>query len=440
MKTLHIIFSFVLLFFPVKIHASGKAPHDHVCSSEDISVLEITLSKVIPKQGDKINIKAKIYNGGWAPASNVRVRFCQEDKKKKRIPLGNHHIIKEIDVDSVVTLVNEWFVPQNGFYKIIVIIDPDNKLSDNDTNEAYIEAPVVVKDLYFEFRSSLKSIRYGNIAVYASKKDIGYWIDRGVIPTDWKAGYCNSSWSEEQFVDDWSSAVKDGFPAICIDEFSGLDPEKDDVVKKLNSALIKTKQKCPDLFIIACNAGYLNEKSCGESYKIGADLIMPERYHSSFAQDYAFDANWKIAKKAGIADKTIFLLGTGYRCTTWQELLRQIKYIKKLAPEMPGLGFYKNYPLHLYEAADRYCYEYFIKPVVWIKDISSSKATLTNVGGMDAEDVSIEFFSHEPERGGEKLGSKRIELLKVGEEKEVEIPIKARHLLIVPSEYYTVLN
>jgi len=424
-----LILILIFLFSVIKGEAEESLPDLFIST---------TLSKALPKQGDSITIKAKVHHQGEKPVSEVVVCFFQEDKTGELIPLGEKHLVEEIKANNFVTLTQRWSVPKNSFYKIWVVIDPDNKIKEKDesNNKDYFEVPVVAKELHFHYWSCPKSTRYVTIKMLIEKEEIDYWRERGVIPAAWKAGFCNAKWSEEQFVDSWSSAVKEGFPAIAIDEFGEGAP----VDRRMDSALIKTKEKCPDLFITLWTPGLGGTKEATEAYKKGADLVLIEKYISSFASYYDFDSQWEMVKKIGIANKTLFTLGFGRWITTEQELLRQIKYIKKLSPEMPGLSFFSSAPDYLLEFADRFCYDYFIKPVIWVENISSGKATITNIGGMDAEEIKINFFSKKPEEGGGEIGSKRIESLKAGEERIIEISSETKHLLIVPSEHYTVLD
>jgi|GEM_PF-1353953 len=444
MKKENFLIGFFLLFlFTPNIRSEELLP-DLFITTADFSNSDVTLSKALPKGGDKITIRAKIHNKGETSCSDITVCFFREDRTKKTIPIGGKHTIEKIEPDKFVMLTQEWLVPKNGFYKIIVVIDPDNKIKEKDknNNKCYFEVPVVSKELHFHYWACPKSTRYVTIKMFSKKnEEKEYWENRGVIPAAWRGGVCQGKYGwneEEQFINYWGTVITSGYPAIAIDEFIEGNP----ICKIMFSALIKTKEKFPNLLITLATPGLSGSEESADAYRKAADLVLIERYFSSFIMYYGFNTQWEMAKKMGIADKTLFTLGLSITEQSWitteQELLRQIKYIKKLAPEMNGLSFFGWTTEHLYESIDNAIFAYYIKPVIWIKSISSDKATITNIGGMDAENIGIEIFSEEPKKGGERIDLKKIEFLKVGEEKTIEI--SSKYLSVVPSEHYTILE
>lgn len=465
--------------------APGESLPDLYLSTAEFDKSDITLSESVPQQGDKIDVRAKIHNQGSKPASNIVVRFYQECKGRKRA-LGKRHRIAEIGTNNFVSLTQEWSVPANGFYKISAAIDPDNRIEETEeaNNEASLDVPVTAKKLYIHYWHCPESTRYvTSVMTGGGKRDTEYWKGRGVIPVEWKPGYGYSNWTEEQFVTRWSS-VNDGNQGIAIDEFGDTDAVGD----RLAAALVKTREKCPNYCIIVWAAGLGGTSSIEAYKKAGVDYLIAETYCSFFGDySYRFDGYWDAARKHGLTDQMVFALALYAsrkyaRITTEQELLRQVRYIKKLAPEMKGVAFFSNAPDHLFASADKAVYDYYIKPVVWVKksiglpgqsatehtrnntssniiasvrlimaDITErlrhycygsprDRISVINVGGMDAENVRMDFFSGESEKGGAKVGSLLIKHLRVGQELRVAIPPEAVRAAVVPSPYYTVLN
>ena len=432
-----VIFSSMVLF---SLEVRGSAPEslpDLVMSTEDIADSDIFLSKTLPTQGDEILVKARIHNKGERSALGVEVCFYQQNREGDTTLIGEKHLIDEITTNSYITLTQLWIAPQNDFYKITVVMDPDHKLKEKDesNNKACFNVPVVARELFFHYWSCPESTRYVTIRK-VEYNEMAYWKERGVLPVRWMWGVQWPDATEEKYVKLWSTfAQKQGYSGIAIDEFGALDGPKN---HWMNSAIVKAKKNSPDLFISAWITGL--SEGAARAFETGADLVLVECYIASYLNYQKFDKTWAMAKKMGIADKTLFTLGFKNWVTTEQEVVRQIRHIKKTAPEMPGLSFYQSGPEHLHKAADQAVYDYFIKPVIWVNDLSSDKATIKNVGGIDAEDITMNFLSRKPKKGGKMIGSGRIDSLTSGAERMITIPAGTGYVLVLPNENYTVLD
>lgn len=112
--------------------------------------------------------------------------------------------------------------------------------------------------------------------------------------------------------------------------------------------------------------------------KGGVDYILvegysnlPKTYPQSWAIDMAgVDARIAKARSWGMITHTIPWLGeiiandqypAGHVLTA-KDLERQIEHYRKVAPEMPGVAFYNDTNPALARAADRLCWEYYVKP------------------------------------------------------------------------------
>jgi hypothetical protein len=152
----------------------------------------------------------------------------------------------------------------------------------------------------------------------------------------------------QQLADYWSSASQQGYGGIAIDEFGHMDKETD---AKMLEALALIDMKCPKLFIAIWHAGALTSDLV-RSYKEHADLVMLETYFSG--QDdlsRRFQENLLMARDGGILGKTVFALGindkdarVGGALKAWanspEELKAQMEWIRKNAPEMPGVALF----------------------------------------------------------------------------------------------------
>lgn len=425
----------VCLFFSVLAGAEESLP-DLCISTNDFVNSDVTLSKALPKEGDRVTIRAKVHNKGDLLCSDIGVQFCLENSRKEVTVIGEK-TVETIAAGGVVEVTQEWNLPQNGFYKVLVVIDPADKIKEKDksNNKAFFEVPVLAKDLHVYYWVCPKSNRYVT-SLMPGKEGANYWAERGVIPTKSREGFIQWNWTEEQFANTWPPPEKEGWGGIAIDEFGDTGPLGD----RMAAALIKTKERYPNLYIVVWAAGLGGASSIEAYRKAKVDLLIAETYCYGFPVYGKFDAYWKQAQKYGLTDRLVFAIAFGSDCTTEQELVRQVKYIKKLAPEMKGVGFFTEAPAHLYASADKAVLDYYVKPVIWVKNIGLTEAIITNIGGMDAGEVDIEFLSGKQEEGGKNLGVTKLNRLKAGSEVSLKIPSGTKNVLIVPKEHYTVLE
>lgn len=410
---------------------------DLYLSTAEVATSDITFSKSLPKQGEMIEIRARIHNKGEKPASSVEVKFFQEDREKEIILLGTE-TVKKVSPGSSALARHKWQTPGNGFYNIVVIIDPQEKVSDDDrsNNRASVEVPVVNRDLYFHFWNIPRSNRYIQSIMADKKEDQEYWLNRGVIPCRGASGYQHASHTEDEFFRGWSGDPEWGSsPGLVIDEFGGAD---DGIDKRMARALVRTRKKRPDLYIAVWDAwGILND-TLAESYVKAADLVINEQYRDYFGEYFFFDEAWKIIQKQGLVDRAVIGISPypNLWITTEQELRSQIRYIRKLAPEMPGVSFFGSPRPHLAEPIDRAIRDYHLMPVLFVKKMSGETATISNIGGMDAKEIELRFYTGDK---SEQLGTLTLDL-KAGEAKPVKLPPWTKHVEFVPRDDYTILD
>ena len=177
------------------------------------------------------------------------------------------------------------------------------------------------------------------------------WLERGVVPLRWKGGWCYRDWSEDELCRHFSDAEEAGHVGIAIDEWGGGNQEFD---QKMGRALLRTREAHPDLFIAVWCFGLFRMR-VAEYLRDVADVVMIERYVDGATPDeFAvwFNAPIRVAREAGILHKTVFALGIndkappeefkkhGAWANTPAELEAQMRWIRKNAPEMPGIAFF----------------------------------------------------------------------------------------------------
>jgi hypothetical protein len=151
-----------------------------------------------------------------------------------------------------------------------------------------------------------------------------------------------------------------------IDEFGfdyggGMDEKSAQVLRQ-------TKLKKPELALAVFDMRGPIPKVLAEAYHDVADLVLMESYMDN-QRHYWFAAiqAWS-ARKYGILPKTIMVLGVGKGgnpgedwAETKEELEEQIRFVRMIAPESPGVGFFGGTP-ELLQDADALSAHFFDYP------------------------------------------------------------------------------
>lgn len=175
-------------------------------------------------------------------------------------------------------------------------------------------------------------------------------------------------------------------PVMMIDEF-GFD-YGGQLDQKAAQILRQTKSKKPDLALAVWEMRGPIPQVLAETYRDVADLVMLESYVGSQRQYWWIASQVWSARKYGILPKTIIVLGVGKGgnpgenwAETKEELEQQIRFVRLIAPESPGVGFFAGTP-ELLASADALCARFFHLP--------------TNGSGLPAEvrDLARTFSRH----------------------------------------------
>ena len=300
-----------------------------------------------------------------------------------------------------------WRPERTGYYDVAFEVEnPDLRVTRR--------VPVVDHDMYFVWFGAPKEFRWCNVPTTVKVEDRAWWLRRGALPCAWKGGICYKDRSVDQFVKSWGDS-----PWIGIDEVGGPGEATDKFIEAWRR-LRKTK---PDQFVLVWFMGA--HRYWGE-IKDEVDLFVPEIY-LNYATNHLgrFDAYFRVAREAGVMDHVIPGLGINQVLTkdktrvtvspTEADVLRQIRYVKRTAPELHGIGFFTSYSCApgVAEYADRCCEDYFIRPVLTLshpraplrvaplpgKAARRLRADVRNIGGMDASAVWVEWRWGEADTG-----------------------------------------
>jgi hypothetical protein len=151
-------------------------------------------------------------------------------------------------------------------------------------------------------------------------------------------------------------------PVVMIDElgfdYGGL------MDQKASTVLRQAKQKRPDLSLAVYQMRGPIPQVLAETYRDVADLVMFESYLHSQKSYWSIAMQVWSARRYGILPKSIVVLGVakgGQPGEDWaetkEELEQQIRFVRMIAPESPGIGFFGGTP-ELLKSADELCVRY----------------------------------------------------------------------------------
>jgi hypothetical protein len=228
----------------------------------------------------------------------------------------------------------------------------------------------VIAFTYIGGKYDPKQLRSVTFIEPTQPKDWQYWAPRGV------ASAVGHTWFDllrnpaDKAVDILAGGDYGGNPkpVVSIDEF-GFDygGETDG---KAAAILRATKHKRPGLGLAVWEMRGPIPKVLGDAYRDVVDLVTLESYLKD-KDDYWFAAaQVQSARIHGLLSKTIVALGIGkggnpgeeWACTK-AELEQQVRFVRMIAPEAPGIGFYSgsDWP-ELLAKADELSSRYFDLP------------------------------------------------------------------------------
>ena len=189
------------------------------------------------------------------------------------------------------------------------------------------------------------------------------------------------------------------------------------------------KKERPDAFLAVWSCGALTTPAAN-AYRRDADLVMLECYVNysrrafsthSFS-DY-ISQRVKMARRMDVLEKCVVGLGITSELggITPAELRSQIEYCRLIAPECPGIAWFRyggpeRVEPEILRMADEAAVEYFIRPCLMVSDEEVQYApgspvnpgrlsvNIHNIGAMDATNLSVAFYDGHPDQGGRLLG------------------------------------
>lgn len=292
-----------------------------------------------------------------------------------------------------------WTPAADGWYDLAFTSEPPG----GPPLRLALRVPVTARPTYFLWFGAPKRFQWCNVPTTVDTRVPAqgeWWLRRGALPCAWRGGVCYPKWTVEQFRQSYEST-----PWIAIDEVGGLD----ETGQKILTAVRAHKQRYPE----GCRAvWFIGAHEYWKDYADCVDLFVPEVYLNYGGNHLgAIDRALRATRAADVTDQMIPGLGINIIydkekrprvSPTKEDVLRQIRYLKTVAPELRGVGFFTSDSAApgVAEYADQLCEEYYLRPVLSLVEgslqarVADGQVTLSalvrNCGGMTAPGVSVQ--------------------------------------------------
>lgn len=208
-------------------------------------------------------------------------------------------------------------------------------------------------------------------ATYAHSADWRYWSGRGGIAATaktWQSLLTNTTVEQGVAILAGIDFKDNPRPLLAIDEF-GFD-EGGESDQKSAEILEAFKKQKPHVSLGVYQMRGPVPKVLAETYKRVVDLLMMECYVGDVKDYWWIASQLHAARLHGLLEKSIALIGLGVGgqsgenwVATKEELERQIRFIRLVAPESPGVGFFKGkVDPELTAYADELCERFYSIP------------------------------------------------------------------------------
>jgi len=236
---------------------------------------------------------------------------------------------------------------------------------------------------------------YQNLETSANK--IGFsnnwWLERKVLPLVWMGTWYGGYSSVEEYFRYYVPLAEQGFAGMVLDEIFAPD-EKFPQNHLIFEACRLIKERYPRFFIAVHACGGPAQSTIEAAQKGYIDLILPEFYtYVPKGGGPGKDGIYRMLQSyraGGVLEKVVPHFGWIYsengEGMTPESLESLIRFVRKLAPETPGICLYTHFPLtseiiDLLKAVEQLTYKYFIEPApkVQIKITPFSKTLSSKV-------------------------------------------------------------
>ena len=403
---------------------------------------------LLPKEGQDVSITVRAQCAG-------RVSAAAEALLSIRTEDGDQVASEKLSLSrkgSCAEASYTWSSDRNGLYTVRVVLDPENKVAEQDEkdNTAELILPVIVKgkcrDLHFPWYREYENGRWSTCVTSAGTDSEKHQrlAERGVIPLHWAPGKTSYDWKraethpeevleliEEKLFQRYAS--KDNTYGCGIDEVGGYPGTFGlRVSVAAMEGLARARRETHGKFYAVWNCGGTRPELAAVCRR-AADVYLLETYlWRALPEELgAVDIyEWITSRiEPVIRSSDMFQPAYGNHCytligldnterpdrTDLGELENVIRFIRRAFPEMRGVAWYNGSTFmekteanlakmeEVKAASDRLCFEYWIRPCLtflqgslWLTRDSDGEAyvgaAVSNIGSIDSGEVAVEFL------------------------------------------------
>ena len=373
------------------------------------------------------------------PSDAAMVRFQILDNKGKPILTQTRPLARRSDSTEEATL--SWRPTRNGLYHVTALSGAEAPVR--------LDLPVLsaARALDFAWYQNRPYLRWATVITSASKEDLPLLRQRGIKALLWMYGSNHPAAEDKSLPLETLGAeaekyyrVPEGFDfaGYGMDEF-GAYPQTEGERRGLAwlRGLIKAREQFPKGFVVAAwHGGGVRDEWVG-LYKQAADLLLLEAYDMFYVPHELGTENiFEDLRGRLIAPRGADLLTRAYgsKCKVLLsldlcgengtygdpgELEQVMRFIRREFPEMRGIAFFNVGTEAVERAADRLCFDYFIRPVVtfqhnslWFDRFAERPqivAAVSNIGAMDSGPVTVRLRIN-----GRVVGTQRLARVPAG--------------------------
>ena len=438
------------LWIPAVLLAASLTPAcalDLAISTQNYGTSGLFTNPLIPGEKEIVKITVRATIAGDMPAQVAAdIGILAPDGTAR------HYPVQLTPGSGQATGTLEWKAWQNGLYRVVATLDPDNALAETNeqNNVASLDLPVVVpgRRPHFPWFAERDCLRWATIWAGAIGRDnIARWQERGVLPLAWKWGTnLPGEWSEDRIYEMMLNFGEASGGAV--DECGYYPtPEGIERFQTYMRGMARAKKELPDKFFMMWHSGSFYPEQAA-LYRGACDLVVLESYVFWYAATGLYTENiYDYLDMKMLPARQVDMLGATGRSRTQvitsvdlkpgafnRGLMENvIRHLRRKWPEMRGFGIYGGLVDPKAQAGeqaqgradeqfvDRLCFEYFVKPVVtilpeniWVTRGDDGRylveAAVSNIGGMDSGPVSVALYAD-----GRPLKTTRVKTVPAGD-------------------------
>jgi len=431
---LALLSALLLMLPPLAGATSNNGQRGLAIRGEERGGWDLRVAPAVPLVGAQATVRLEVANNSEKVEEALEIEIEAERRPGETPILVMLEKNQSIAPGRAKEFTAFWTPQRNGWHRLLATV----RRAGETLAVGSLRVPVVARPVHIVWWADpYREMRWITAVANASDAEKTYWQARGVLALRWAAGVDGWSygWKPEQFVENYVSAAEAGYDGIAIDElgaYPGSEQERQQIEPMGEVFAAVRKKTSPGYFIAVWHCGSLTS-AMANACRHNVDLIMSEAYpnyvrgelgaHPFYPSlDHRLDAarredllnGWPSYSPA----KFIIALGLTkhHGGVTPEEVEGIFRYIRRRAPESPGIAFFSggdDIQPEVRRRADECAERYFLRPMLtlWPEDIQPERFETTgdhplevsvevhNIGPMDSGAGQVRLYAKEVREG-----------------------------------------